>query len=155
MDILTAAISRTLAQKGAGYLTLPVGSVDGLDVSDGNAVADFLLSHEWEEVTDEAAVMGVRIGACRYFRAEISYGYVGQEGVCLLSEVSDADLPNVRIVKTQTMHLIIGSYESFPAGEVNEDTAGIVTWYPLQRHHQDLLARRAGRGRLTGLVAAR
>ena len=28
------------------------------------------------------------------------------------------------------MHIIIGSYESWPNGEINVDTAGIVTWYP-------------------------
>jgi hypothetical protein len=147
-SLLAAALDRTLFVKGAGYLARPAGSsVEGLDVSDGNAVADFLLSHEWEEVTDEAASMGVRFGACRYLRAEIAEGYVGQEGICLLSEVSDADLANVRIVRghhgtlelqlagqaprpTQTMHLILASYEAWPNGEVNDATVGIVTWYP-------------------------
>jgi hypothetical protein len=28
------------------------------------------------------------------------------------------------------MHLIIGSYQDFPAGEVHEGSAGIITWYP-------------------------
>lgn len=147
-SLLAAALDRTLAVKGAGYLSRPAGSsVDNLDVSDGNAVADFLSTHDWEEVTDEAITLGVRFGACRYFRAEIAEGYVGQEGICLLSEVADEDLPKVRIVKghhgtleiqlagqaprpTQTMHLILASYEAWPNGEVNDATVGIVTWYP-------------------------
>jgi hypothetical protein len=145
---ITNAIARTLNTKGADYFARPAGSsVDGLDVSDGRAVANFLLAHGWEEVTEEASAMGVRFGACRYFRAEILAGYTGREGIALVGELSDDDLANVRIVKghhgnfeiqlagatprpTQVMHLIIGSYESWPNGEVTSDTAGVVTWYP-------------------------
>jgi len=147
-EIISNAIARTLSTKGESYFARPAGSsVDGIDVSDGNAVAAFLLAHNWEEVTEEASTLGVRFGSCRYFRAEISADYTGQEGIALLSEISDEDLPNVRIVRghhgslelqlsgqsprpTRVMHLIIGSYESWPNGEVNLDTAGVVTWYP-------------------------
>lgn len=148
ISIVSNAIARTLDVKGANYFARPAGSsVDGLDVSDGVAVSDFLLSHVWEEVTDEASAMGLRFGSCRYFRAEIAEGYTGREGIALVNELSDEDLANVRIVKghhgnfeiqlsgaaprsTQVMHLIIGSYESWPNGEVTSDTAGVVTWYP-------------------------
>lgn len=152
--VIAASIARTVEVKGADYLARPAGSsVDGLDVSDGAAVADFLLSHRWEEVTIEAGHLGVRFGTCRYFRAEISADYVGQEGIALLSEVADEDLPNVRIVKghhgtlelqwagqaprpTRVMHMIIGRYLEGD-GPVNPDNAGVFTWYP---------------GRLTGPV---
>lgn len=147
-EIISNAIARTLDVKGASYFARPAGSsVDGLDVSDGNAVAAFLLAHNWEEVTEEASTLGVRFGSCRYFRATIAEGYTGREGIALVNELSDEDLANVRIVRghhgnfefqlagatprpTGVMHLIIGSYESFPNGEVNDDTAGIITWYP-------------------------
>lgn len=80
--IISNAIVRTLDVKGASYFARPAGSsVDGLDVSDGNAVADFLLAHNWEEVTEEAGNIGARFGACRYFRANINEGYSGQEGI--------------------------------------------------------------------------
>jgi hypothetical protein len=147
-DLVSFALVRTLSSKGASYLARPAGSsVDGLNVSDGDAVAAFLSRHEWLDVTDEAAALGVRFGSCRYFRAEIAEGFTGQEGIALVNELSDEDLANVRIVRghhgnfeiqlagqsprpTRVMHLIIGSYESWPNGEVNADTAGIVTWYP-------------------------
>lgn len=142
--LLTAAVSRTLAQKGASYFARPVGStVDGLDVSDGNAVVDFLLSHDWEEVDPGAAGHG----SCRYFRAEIAEGFTGKEGICLLSDLSDEELALVRVAKghhgnlefqlagqaprpTKVMHIFVGSYEAWPNGEVNEDTAGVISWYP-------------------------
>jgi len=145
-SLLTAAVNRTLGTKGASYLARPVGStVDGLDVSDGNAVAAFLLSHEWEEVTERAGPS--RHGACRYFRANIKIGFVGREAVCLLGDLNDEALANVRVARghhgnlefqlagvgpqpTSVMHIIVGSYEDFPGGEVNEDTAGIISWYP-------------------------
>jgi hypothetical protein len=146
--IISNAIVRTLDVKGASYFARPAGSsVDGLDVSDGNAVAAFLLAHNWEEVTEEAGNIGARFGACRYFRANINEGYSGQEGIALLGDLSDAELGNVRIVKghhgnlelqlagqtsrpTQVMHLILCNGGNFPAGEVNEDTSAVVTWYP-------------------------
>jgi len=147
-SLVQLATARTLDTKGASYLARPAGSsVDGLDVSDGNAVADFLAAHEWEDVTEEAAEGGTRYGKCRYFRAQISGDYTGQEGIALLSEISDEDLKNVRVVRghhgnlelqlpgqaprpTRVMHLIVGSYESFPDGEVTDASAGVVTWYP-------------------------
>ncbi len=148
ISIVSNAIARTLSTKGADYLARPAGSsVDGLDVSDGAAVASFLLSHVWEDVTDEASAMGLRFGSCRYFRAEIAEGYVGREAIALLSEISDEDLANVRVLRghhgslelqlagqaprvTGIMYLILGSYQAFPNGEVTSDTAGVVTWYP-------------------------
>ncbi len=147
-NVISNAVARTLTAKGASYFARPAGSsVDGLDVSDGNAVAAFLLAHNWEEVTEEASTLGVRYGACRYFRAEISADYTGQEGIALLGDLSDADLANVRIIKghhgnlelqlagqtsrpTRVMHLILCNGGNFPAGEVNEDTSAVVTWYP-------------------------
>jgi hypothetical protein len=147
-SLVQLAIARTLDTKGAGHFARPVGSsVDGLDVADGAAVAGFLASHGWEEVTEEAAEYGTRFGKCLYFRAEIAEGFVGQEGIAILSELSTDDLGAVRIVKghhgnleiqlaghaprpTKVMHLIIGSCESFPNGEVTDSTAGVVTWYP-------------------------
>jgi hypothetical protein len=98
-------------------------------------------------VTEEAETLGVRFGACRYFRAQIAEGYVGQEGITTLGELTDAELANVRIVRghhgqleiqlagqsprpTKVMHMIVGSCESWPNGEVTDDTAGVVTWYP-------------------------
>ena len=147
-NLISFAIARTLSQKGADYLARPAGSsVLGLDVSDGQAVAAFLSAHEWTEVTGEANVSGAAFGACRYFRAQITEGYFGQEGIATLGELSDADLAAVRIVRghhgdlelqlpgqaprpTKVVHMIVGSYESFPAGEVTDDTGGVVTWYP-------------------------
>jgi len=147
-SLVQLAAARTLDTKGASYLARPAGSsVDGLDVSDGNAVADFLAAHEWEDVTEEAAEGGTRYGKCLYFRATIGAEYTGQEGIALLSEISDEDMANVRIVRghhgnfeiqlpgqaprpTRVMHIIVGSYESFPDGEVTDSTAGVVTWYP-------------------------
>ena len=147
-SLVQLATARTLDTKGAAYFARPAGSsVDGLNVADGEAVVDFLLSHEWEDVTEEAAALGVRFGACRYFRAQISGDYTGQEGIALLSEISDEDLKNVRVVRghhgnlelqlpgqsprpTRVIHLIVGSYESFPDGEVTDASAGVVTWYP-------------------------
>lgn len=148
LSFIAGAMNRTREFKGDGYLARPAGSsIDRIDVTNGTIVANFLLSHEWTEVTDEAEAMGVRFGACRYFRATIAEGYTGREGIALVNELSDEDLANVRIVRghhgnfefqlagatprpTWVMHLIIGSYESFPNGEVNDDTAGIITWYP-------------------------
>jgi hypothetical protein len=147
-SLVSLAIARTLEVKGAAYFTRPAGSsVDGLNVADGEAVADFLLSHEWEDVTEEATEYGTRYGKCRYFRATIGAEYTGQEGIALLSEISDEDLKNVRIVRghhgnlelqlpgqaphpTRVMHIIVGSYESFPDGEVTDASAGVITWYP-------------------------
>lgn len=147
-SLVQLAIARTLATKGAGYFARPAGSsVDGLDVADGAAVAAFLSSHDWEEVTEEAITLGTRFGKCLYFRAEIAEGFMGQEGVNLLGWIGPDDLPNVRVVRghhgnlelqlpgqaprpTKVVHIIVGSYESFPDGEVTDGTAGVVTWYP-------------------------
>ena len=147
-SLVQLAIARTLEVKGAGYFARPAGSsVDGLNVADGVAVAAFLSSHAWEDVTEEAITLGTRFGKCLYFRAEIAEGFVGQEGIAILSELSDSDLGAVRIVKghhgnleiqlagqaprpTKVMHLIVGSIESFPNGEVTDSSAGVVTWYP-------------------------
>ena len=147
-SLVQLAIARAVALNGADHFARPAGSsVEGLDVSHGAAVVGFLSSHAWEDVTEEAAEEGTRYGKCRYFRADIGAGYVGQEGIALLCEISNADLPNVRIVRghhgnleiqlagqttrdTWVMHIIVGSYESFPDGEVTEETASVVTWYP-------------------------
>lgn len=148
LTIFDNAVGRTMLEKGANYLARPAGSsVTGFDVSSGAAVGGFLSGQDWQEVTEEAEVLGVRLGSCRYFRATIAEGYMGQEGICLLSEVSDTDLENVRIVRghhgnleiqlagqaprpTTTLHLILGNFESWPNGEVTEETARVVTWYP-------------------------
>ena len=153
LTIFDLAVGRTMLEKGADYLARPTGSsVDGLDVASGAAVGGFLSGQDWQEVTEEAEALGVRLGSCRYFRATIGdghleKGYMGQEGICLLSEVSDADLANVRIVRghhgnleiqlagqsprpTTTIHIILGNFESWPNGEVTEETARVVTWYP-------------------------
>ena len=147
-SLVQLAIARTLDTKGADHFARPAGSsVDGLNVADGVAVAGFLASHEWEDVTEETITLGARFGACRYFRAEIAEGFVGQEGVSLLGCIGPDDLANVRVVRghhgnlelqlpgqaprpTKVMHLIVGSYESFPSGEVTDASAGVVTWYP-------------------------
>jgi hypothetical protein len=143
-SLLVAAVNRTIAQKGAGYLARPVGStVDGLDVSNGDEVAAFLLSHDWEEVDPGTA----GYGSCRYFRAEIGDGFTGKEGICFLSDLNDEELSQVRVAKghhgnlefqlagqaprpTRVMHIFVGSYESWPNGEVNEATVGVISWYP-------------------------
>ena len=147
-SLIQLAIARTLEVKGAGYFARPAGSsVDGLNVADGEGVAAFLSSHAWEDVTEEAITLGTRFGKCLYFRAEIAEGFVGQEGVSLLGCIGPDDLPNVRVVRghhgnlelqlagqaprpTKVMHLIVGSLESFPSGEVTDASAGVVTWYP-------------------------
>jgi hypothetical protein len=147
-NLVSFAIAKTLDTKGEGYFTRPAGSsVLGLDVSDGQAVMAFLSAHSWTEVTGEAVLTGAAFGSCRYFRAEIAEGYFGQEGIATLGELSDADLAAVRIVRghhgdlelqlpgqaprlTRIIHMILGSYESFPEGPVTTETAGVVTWYP-------------------------
>jgi hypothetical protein len=150
MNNISAALKNTLAseKQGEGYLARPAGStVMGLDVSNGLDVAKWLEQLDWQDVTDEATEIGVRFGACRYFRAPIPAVYTGFEAIRLVEELDDADHPNVKLVKghhgnfelqleglrpimTHVVHIIIGNVADFPNGEVSDETAGVVTWYP-------------------------
>jgi hypothetical protein len=150
-ETIVRALAVATATFGLNHLARPAGSkVGGLDTSDGLAVKDFLASHDWEEVTDEARTMGVAVGNCRYFRAEIAERYTGLEGICFLSELRDLspeDLANVRVVighhgelelqvsgmyprVTRVMHLFVGDFTNYPHGEYNPETAGVASWYP-------------------------
>jgi len=149
-----AAIGRTVEAKGVGHFARPAGStLTGLDASDGEAVIDFLRARSyhnsgelgWEDVTHEAQRAGSAFGRCRYYRAHLFGEVKGLERVALLSELSEEDLPNVRVVKghhgglelqlpggaarpTDVLHIILGNPED-PALEPG-DFSVVYTWYP-------------------------
>jgi hypothetical protein len=147
-EIIRAALNVAVATFGLKHLTRPAGSkVTGLDTMDGEAVREFLISHDWEEVTDEANAKGVAAGKCRYFRAVINEEYTGLEGICLLRDLAPEDLEAVRVAighhgepefqiagmasrPTRVMHLFIGDFTNYPDGEYNPETAGVASWYP-------------------------
>lgn len=150
MNIINIALKNTLSnpEQGEEYFARPAGSgIEGFDTSNGVDVAKWLEGLDWQDVTDEAVELGCRFGGCRYFRASIPAEYTGFDKVALLGELSDDELSNVRVVRghhgnlelqlpgmeprgTDIVHIIIGNVADFPNGEVSEDTAGVVTWYP-------------------------
>jgi hypothetical protein len=148
MGILMHAFENTLAGKGMSFFGRPAGStVEGLDVTNGEAVVAFLKEHNWVDATDVAEEMGVRYGQCLYYRAEITAPYRGLEGIALASELSDEELAGVRLVRghhgelefqmsglkprpTPWMHIIVGSLTDFPNGVVTRDDCQVLTWYP-------------------------
>ncbi len=145
---LAIALCNTLAAKGSGHFARPAGSsLTGIDTNNGEAVYAFLLGlvGAFEEVTDAAKASGAAWGGCRYFRAKLPEAVVGMEGIALLSELDDADLARVRIVKghhgglelqlpgaakreTNIAHMIVGDPTDgrWPPGH----DAVVFTWYP-------------------------
>ena len=145
---LAVALCNTLAAKGAGHFARPAGSnLTGIDTGNGEAVYAFLLglTAKFEEVTDAAKASGAAWGGCRYFRATLPEGVLGLERIALLSELDDADLARVRVVKghhgglelqlpggiareTDLVHMIVGDPTDgrWPPGH----DAVVYTWYP-------------------------
>jgi hypothetical protein len=148
--MVSASLSNTLSnpEQLATYLARPAGStVEGLDTSDGDAVAALLATLDWTDVTEDADSFGVRLGAARYYQATLPAGTVGKEGIKLVSELTDEELANVRLVRgkhnpelqlagipfvdTQVVHVIVADISSWPpAAEPTVETAHVVTWYP-------------------------
>lgn len=146
MLLIQTALEHVLENKGVGYLERPAGSTwTGLP-TDGDTIHQVLFFLDWEEVTEQAQKDKVAFGKCRYFKAVLPDHIMGWEGVCLLSELSDEELEGVRVRRghhgnlehvmpgekrpTQVVHIVLGNELNFPNGEVNEDTATVVTWYP-------------------------
>jgi len=143
---LSNIVRNTVALKGEEHFARPAGStLAGVNSSDGREVIKILLALPWEEVTEEVARMGASFGKCRYFRAELPEGVIGQERIALLSDLTPDDLARVRVVKghhgklefqlpesaareTKVVHMIVGDPTS-PTNEVGEN-AIIYTWYP-------------------------
>ena len=155
MTALTVTLARSLANtaatKGEAHFARPAGSsLVGVNTMDGEAVYAFLLEAAltggFEEVTEEARATGCAFGRCRYFRATLPEGVIGLERIALLSELDEADLARVRVVKghhgglelqlpggvareTRVVHVLVGDPAS-ATNEVADDTAIVYTWYP-------------------------
>ena len=140
-------VAATAKIKGEKHFARPAGStLSGVDSSDsGEVVEKIILALPWEEVTDEVAKVGAAFGKCRYFRAELPEGVVGQERIALLSELSPDDVARVRVVKgnhgflqfvlpeeaardTKVVHMIVGHPED--PKKAPGRGAIIYTWYP-------------------------
>ena len=145
---LSNIVRNTVGLKGEEHFARPAGStLAGVNSSDGREVIEkILLALPWEEVTEEVARMGASFGKCRYFRAELPEGVIGQERIALLSELTPDDLARVRVVKghhgklefqlpesatraAKVVHMIVGDAIS-PTNEVALSSAIIYTWYP-------------------------
>ena len=138
---LKEIIENTVRVLGAGHFTRPAGSfvtICGEQDEQGQKTVEMLSNSTWEEVTNEAFEIGAGFGTCRYFRADIPENCLGFEAMCLLSQLPDNRLGEVRLQRghhgdlefiikgltptaTKTMHLVTGEHEG---------SIVVFTWFP-------------------------
>ena len=151
-EIVNAAIAATLQQEGASYFERPSGSyLEGI-APDGATLVEMLKCLDWSDVTEHVQEIGGALGSCRYFRAELPSGVTGQQAICLLGNLPEDLLPQVRVrighhgelemyvprdvmppIETTHVHMVVmDRTQPWPPmeGEVTKATALAVTWFP-------------------------
>ena len=94
-------------------------------------VVQFLLSLEWEDITEDTFKNGAGFGTCKYFQAAIPDGVVAKEAAVTLSEFAAAGGSTVNVVQgrhqvelqsseikpqpTSVVSIAIGPYGEFDA----------------------------------------
>ena len=165
-QLILAAIQNALASpdQGPAYFARPHGSyIVGLRKigqsydakTEGRAAAEWLMqiaaAGAFQEVTDEAAKMGVTFGKCRYFCASTNavaadFDQRAKEAITLLSDLQKEQYGQVHVRAgnhgepelvsdslpvrtTDVLHVVVGNGEN-PQEAPNASTATVFTWYP-------------------------
>lgn len=129
-------VNEAILNADPNRLRRPAGStLDGVDVQDGEAVQTFLAGLAWEDVTKEIREMGAAFGACTYFRAGLTDGVSGWEGVALLSELSDEVIALVRVQRGHhgNLELVLPGLQPRPTNLVHlirAEDGTVITWFP-------------------------